>query len=88
MQSSTVMFFNADLLHQKLKQHFRRIELMQLTVMDTTHLYNVDDGFVAEDFYWTATVESDQFRGIFKRGILYCPEIVAAMVMEVENALS
>ena len=88
MQSGTITFFNADLLHQKLQQHFHRIELTPLSVSDTTHLYNVNDGFAAKDFYWTATVESDRFIGTFKRGILYRPEIVAEMVMEVENVLS
>ena len=54
----------------------------------TSHLYDIYDGFAPKDLYWKQQAQIRRFEGSFKRGILYCPEIVQEMVTEVKRVLN
>jgi hypothetical protein len=86
-------FFDTDLLQQKLERHFRRIETEKtapklLPLSQTSHLYDIDDGFAPDDLYWTENAQKSPFKDSFERGILYRPKIVEELVTEVETLLS
>jgi hypothetical protein len=94
MHSRTVsLLLNTELLQQKLEQHFCRIdnekrEPTMFPIPQAPHLYNVNDGFAAEDYKWLATMETERFEGSLNRGILYRPEIVHELVTEVESVFN
>ena len=84
----TFSLFNADLLREKLAEHFRKLKQKEESPLKytETRLYQVDEIF-KDDFYWSDRVQNGRFNGSLDRGILYRPKIVDQLLKKVEHVL-
>ena len=92
----------SPVLKEKLNDHFNRLkkEQEERNVEKEMHVYKIRSNnqnsdsdftlpaFSPEDTYWMGRIQRERFDDCNRRGILYRPKIVRAMMALVENAFN